>query len=121
MDTLTQTAARLPGLTATEAATRLAVDGPNALAHAKRRSPLRVILNVLREPMLSLLLGGSVVYLLLGDIHEALILLVFAFMSIGITAVQEMRTERVLGALRDLTSPRALVMRGGRAGAHRGH
>lgn len=101
------------GLSVTEAQARLAADGPNALPHAKRRSPLRIILNVLREPMLALLLAGGVVYLLLGSRAEALILLAFACMSVGITAVQEARTERVLEALRDLTSPRALVVRGG--------
>ena len=101
------------GLSAAEAASRLAADGPNALPHAKRRSVAQVILNVLREPMLALLLAGGVVYLLLGSRAEALILLAFACLSIGITAVQEARTERVLEALRDLTSPRALVVRGG--------
>jgi P-type Ca2+ transporter type 2C len=105
--------ATLGGLSTTEAAARIAADGPNALPRGKRRSPLRVILNVLREPMLALLLAGGVVYLLLGSRAEALILLAFACMSIGITAVQEARTERVLEALRDLTSPRALVVRGG--------
>jgi Ca2+-transporting ATPase len=66
-----------------------------------------------REPMLALLLGGGVIYLALGDLKEALILLVFATMSVLITVVQETRTERVLEALRDLTSPRALVIRDG--------
>ncbi len=101
------------GLSASEAEARLTADGPNALPHTKRRSPLRIILTVLREPMLALLLAGGVVYLLLGSRAEALILLAFACLSIGITAVQEARTERVLEALRDLTSPRALVVRGG--------
>jgi Ca2+-transporting ATPase len=63
--------------------------------------------------MLALLLGGGVVYLALGDLKEALILLAFATMSVVITVVQETRTERVLEALRDLTSPRALVIRDG--------
>ena len=63
--------------------------------------------------MLALLLGGGVVYLLLGDLKEAVILLAFATMSVLITVVQETRTERVLEALRDLTSPRALVIRDG--------
>ena len=67
----------------------------------------------MREPMLALLLGGGVVYLVLGDLKEALILLAFATMSVVITVVQETRTERVLEALRDLTSPRALVIRDG--------
>ena len=63
--------------------------------------------------MLALLLGGGVVYLALGDLKEALILLVFATLSVLITVVQQTRTERVLEALRDLTSPRALVIRDG--------
>ena len=105
--------AGLPGLSPAQAASRLTADGPNALPRAKRRAPLRIVLNVLHEPMLALLLGGGVVYLLLGNRAEALILLAFACLSITITAVQEARTERVLDALRDLTSPRALVIRGG--------
>ncbi len=61
--------------------------------------------------MFALLLGGGLIYLLLGDLKEALILLGFAIMSVGITVDEETRTERVLEALRDLTSPRALVIR----------
>lgn len=99
------------GLTQTEAAARLAAEGPNELPKALRRSPLRIIFDVLKEPMLTLLLAGGVVYLLLGNREEALILLAFACLSVGITVVQEARTERVLEALRDLTSPRALVIR----------
>lgn len=63
--------------------------------------------------MLALLLGGGVVYLVLGDLKEAVILLAFATMSVLITVVQGTRTERVLESLRDVTSPRALVIRDG--------
>lgn len=63
--------------------------------------------------MLALLLVGGLVYLALGDLKEAIILVIFATMSIVITVVQETRTERVLEALRDLSSPRALVIRDG--------
>ena len=101
------------GLTAAEAAERLARDGPNELAQMQGRSWLRIVAEVMKEPMLALLLGGGVVYLLLGSREEAVILLVFACLSIGITVVQEARTERVMEALRDLTSPRALVIRDG--------
>ena len=113
MEIDSQVVAEMRGLSETEAKARLATDGPNALPHGRRRSPLHIVLDVLREPMLALLLGGGFVYLLLGDRAEALILLAFACMSVAITAVQEARTERVLEALRDLTSPRALVVRGG--------
>ncbi|WP_407183945.1 cation-translocating P-type ATPase [Bradyrhizobium centrosematis] len=101
------------GLSETEAQAKLAADGPNELPRPERRSPLRIVVDVLREPMLLLLLGGGLIYLVLGDLKEALILLAFGAMSIVITVVQETRTERVLEALRDLTSPRALVVRDG--------
>src|SRR5215813_2692819 len=101
------------GLSEAEADERLKAEGFNELPHPDHRTPLRIALEVLREPMLLLLLAGGAIYLLLGDLQEALILLAFASMSVVITVVQETRTERVLDALRDLTSPRALVIRDG--------
>jgi P-type Ca2+ transporter type 2C len=103
----------ISGLTEPEAQARLKTEGFNELPRPDRRTPLRIGLEVLREPMLALLLGAGFIYLLLGDLKEALILLAFAIMSVLITVVQETRTERVLEALRDLTSPRALVIRDG--------
>ena len=103
----------ISGLSGAEVKCRQASEGFNELPRPDQRTTLRIILEVLREPMLALLLGGGVVYLLLGDLKEAVILLVFATMSVAITVVQESRTERVLEALRDLTSPRALVIRDG--------
>lgn len=103
----------LTGLTEAEAARRLARDGPNELPRRDRRTPLRIVVEVLREPMLLLLLAGGAIYLALGDLTEAIVLIVFASLSVLITVVQETRTERVLEALRDLTSPRALVIRDG--------
>jgi P-type Ca2+ transporter type 2C len=101
------------GLLEAEAQARLKAEGYNELPRSDRRTPLLIIVEVVREPMLALLLGGGLVYLALGDLKEALILLVFATLSILITVIQEARTERVLEALRDLTSPRALVIRDG--------
>ncbi|HZW51833.1 MAG TPA: cation-transporting P-type ATPase, partial [Rudaea sp.] len=99
----------LAGLSESEAQARLRDEGYNELPRAGRRTPFRIILEVMREPMLALLAGGGVVYLALGDLQEALILLAFAMVSIGI--VQESRSERVLESLRSLASPRALVIR----------
>ena len=101
------------GLSDAEVKARQTSEGYNELPRPDQRTTFRIVLEVVREPMLALLLGGGVVYLLLGDLKEAVILLVFATLSVAITVVQESRTERVLEALRDLTSPRALVIRGG--------
>ncbi len=104
---------RTTGLTNDEARKRLEMDGPNALPDAGRRSAFRIASEVLREPMLALLLAGGIAYLLLGDRFEALILLGFASFSVAITVIQETRTEHVLEALRNLSAPRALVIRNG--------
>ena len=84
-----------------------------ALPRAGRRSTFHIAFEVVQEPMFALLLAGGMAYLLLGDLTEALILLAFASFSVVVTVVQETRTERVLEALRDLSAPSALVVRGG--------
>jgi len=61
--------------------------------------------------MFQLLMAAGAVYLALGDLGEALMLLGFALVNVVIVAAEERKTERVLEALRDLTSPRALVIR----------
>ena len=101
------------GLSESEAASRLKAEGANELPAARRRSWIGIVAHVIREPMFGLLLGAGLVYLALGDLVEALVLLVFATASVSIAVVQETRSERVLDALRDLTSPRALVVRDG--------
>jgi len=101
------------GLSAREAAERLRTEGPNALPELERRTALRIVIEVVREPMFALLLGAGVLYLLLGSRGQALVLFAFACFSVAIAIVQEGRSERVLEALRDLTSPRALVIRDG--------
>jgi P-type Ca2+ transporter type 2C len=101
------------GLTSEQARLRLATDGPNELPRAGTRSAWKIIGEVLREPMLALLVAGGIAYLLIGNRTEALILLAFASFSIILTVVQETRTEHVLEALRDLSAPRALVIRDG--------
>ncbi len=113
MNTSLSVSSPTAGLSEAEAQARLKAEGFNELPRPDHRTTLRIALEVLREPMLALLLAGGAIYMLLGDLQEALILLVFAGMSVVITVVQETRTERVLEALRDLTSPRALVIRDG--------
>ena len=101
------------GLTDEEAAGRLLAHGPNELPSSKKRGPLHIALEVMREPMFLLLIACGTLYLVLGDVGEALLLLGFVFVVVGITFFQERKTERALEALRDLSSPRALVVRSG--------
>lgn len=101
------------GMTTDMAKARLRLEGPNELPTFGQRSLFRIVLDVLREPMLALLLTGGLVYLLLGDRTEALVLLVLASLSVTIAVIQQARSESVLETLRDLSSPRALVVRDG--------
>jgi Ca2+-transporting ATPase len=101
------------GLSEEEAARRLADEGPNELPSAKKRGLFHIALEIIREPMFMLLIACGSLYLLLGDVKEALLLLGFVFVVAGITFFQERKTERALEALRDLSSPRALVIRSG--------
>ncbi len=103
----------ISGLSEKEAAERLRLEGYNEIPSAKKRSIFSIALNVLRQPMLLLLIASGIIYMVLGDIQEALMLLGFVFVVIGITLYQERKTERALEALRDLSSPRALVIRDG--------
>ena len=101
------------GLTTEAAAARLAADGPNTLPDPDRKTLLGIVGEVLREPMFLLLVACGVVYVVLGDPGEAAMLLGFVAVIIGITVVQERRTERALDALRDLSQPHAVVLRDG--------
>ena len=103
----------IKGLSDAEAARRLAEEGPNELPSSKQRTILAIALEVAREPMFLLLVACGSLYLLMGEPREALMLLGFVFVVMGITVVQARRTERALEALRDLSSPRALVIREG--------
>ena len=107
-------ASRDQGLTTAEAARRLAADGPNTLPSDQRRL-WSILMAAIREPMFLLLIAAAVLYLALGDLHEGLLLMLMVSVTIGLTLYQEGKTERALAALRDLSSPRALVLRDGKA------
>ena len=101
------------GLSAAEAARRLATEGPNLLPGSAPKSTLAIVRDVVTEPMFLMLLAAGSIYLALGDRGEALFLLGFVFVVIGITLAQERKTQRALESLRDLSAPRALVIRDG--------
>lgn len=103
----------IKGLSEEEAQKRLNSEGYNELPSKKKKSTFDIAFEVLKEPMFLLLVACGVIYLIFGDIQEALMLLLSVFVIIGITFYQEKKTERALEALRDLSSPRAFVIRDG--------
>lgn len=101
------------GLSEKEAEEILKNEGYNELPAQKKQSWFSVLKGVLSEPMLLLLIAAGVIYLFLGEIKDTLVLLLSVFVVIGISFYQQRKTERTLEALRDLSSPRATVIRDG--------
>ena len=101
------------GLSEDDARRRIAEDGLNEIASQQKRGLFAIGIEVVREPMFLMLVAAGALYLLMGSPGDALMLLGFVFVVMAITIIQERRTERALDALRDLSSPRALVIRGG--------
>ena len=101
------------GLTAHYAARLLTEVGYNELPSAKPKSVWKIAIEVIKEPMFLLLLACGTLYLLLGDYTEGVVLMCWVFVIIGITFYQHRKTEKSLEALRQLSSPRALVIRDG--------
>jgi P-type Ca2+ transporter type 2C len=101
------------GLTQAEALRRLHEEGPNEMAHHARRGWVALALQIVREPMILLLVACGVLYALLGDLREAWMLLAFVIVVMTISFVQQRRAEQSLRTLRELSSPRVSVLRDG--------
>lgn len=104
---------KLQGLSSAAAANQLALDGPNQIGAPQTRSWLGILREVLREPMFLLLLAAGSLYFVMGDPHEGLMMMGFVIIIMGVTIIQERRTEKALETLRELASPRAVVVRDG--------
>jgi P-type Ca2+ transporter type 2C len=113
MTGMTKKDTKRQGLSENFAQQRLLTEGYNELPQAKKRGFLRIAFEVVKEPMFILLIVCGGLYLALGDLQEALMLLGFVFVIMAITFYQERKTERAIEALRDLSSPRAMVIRDG--------
>jgi P-type Ca2+ transporter type 2C len=101
------------GLSAQVAIAQLEQDGHNEMPSAQARSLFAIAWGTIQDPIFLLLVGGGVIYWVLGDRQEAFILLGFVLFLMGISLYQEGKTEHAIAALRDLSSPRALVIRDG--------
>ncbi len=104
---------KIKGITQKEATEKLEKEGYNELPSSKPKNVFQIAFSVVKEPMFILLVACGSLYLMLGDVQEGLMLLSFVFVVMGIEFYQEKKTEKALDALKDLASPRALVIRDG--------
>ncbi|MCL4378315.1 MAG: cation-translocating P-type ATPase [Actinobacteria bacterium] len=104
----------LKGISEKQAIQKIKENGYNELPSQKKRNIPLILFSVLKEPMLLLILGIGIVYFILGQPHNALVLMSFILVIIYIVFYQEWKTEKALVSLRTLASPRAIVVRDGR-------
>jgi len=104
---------QLKGLPSAQVQEKTRTEGTNSLPSSKPKSFLTLALGVIREPIFILLVACGSLYLMLGDFREGIMLLCFVFVIMGIEFFQEKKTEKALDALKDMASPRALVIRNG--------
>lgn len=101
------------GLSHDEVQARLKKFGYNELPSAKPKTIGQIALEVVKEPMFVLLVTCGALYMLLGDYREGSIMLASILVIIFITFYQSQKTERALDALKQMSAPRALVVRDG--------
>lgn len=104
---------RIIGLSQEEVNEKLSLEGYNELPSSKPKSLFKLAIEVIKEPMFLLLVACGTLYLILGDLEEGIMLLGFVIVIMGIEFYQENKTEKALDALKDMASPRALVIREG--------
>lgn len=101
------------GLTTLQAETLQKEFGKNIIVPEKKDGFFHKIVNIIKEPMFLLLIAAAIVYFILGEPKDGLIMLVFVVCIISIEAVQEWRTDKTLKALRNLSAPKITVFRDG--------
>jgi magnesium-transporting ATPase (P-type) len=102
------------GLSAAEAARRLAEHGPNRLTPPKMRGPLLRFLLQFHNVLIYVLLGAAVVTALLGHWVDTGVILGVVVINALIGFIQEGKAEKSLDAIRNMLSLHAAVLRDGR-------
>ena len=112
-DALAALSSRAEGLSAAEAARRLAADGPNALPTSAVRGPLSIFAAQFADFMIGVLLFAALVAFVIGEVLEAGAILAIVVLNALLGFAQEWRAEKAMAALRSMAAPRAQVIRGG--------
>ena len=102
------------GLSQEEAKKRLEENGPNALVEKKSKTKLQMFLAQLKDTMIYILFAAAAISIILDEVTDAVIILIVVLLNAIIGVVQESKAEAALEALKNLSSPTAMVKRDGK-------
>jgi Ca2+-transporting ATPase len=102
------------GLTPDAAMQRLARHGPNKLAEKKPRPAWLKFFDQFRNMLVMVLLGAVVLAAAIGDLKDAVVILIVVVLNAALGFYQEHRAEATLAALKKMLAQHARVRRGGR-------
>lgn len=101
------------GLSSNEAKSRLEKYGENKLASKPKKTGIQIFMSQLKDPMIFILLVAALVSGIMGEISDAIIILLVIFINAIVGTVQESKAEKALEALKKLSTPKAIVKRDG--------
>ena len=101
------------GLTEKEAVQRRKTDGENILGDDKKANPVKIFAGQFKDVMVMILLGATVISIFLGEITDAVTIILIVLLNAVLGFIQEFRTEKTLEALKSMTSPTAKCYRDG--------
>ncbi len=104
---------RDPGLTSSEAEELLKKYGENTLSSSKKAKPLKIFMGQFKDVMVMILLAASVISAAIGEITDAVTVIIIVMLNAVLGFVQEYRTEKTLLALKNMTAPSARAFRDG--------
>ena len=111
--TKTDAAAHARGLSEADAKKRLKKVGPNAFQHGKKTHPARILLAQFQDILIIILLVSTALSVFMGEMTEAIAILLIVVINAVMGFVQEFRTEKTLEALKNMAAPMAKVVRDG--------
>lgn len=101
------------GLTSKQVAELLVIDGKNELAKAKKKNSAKIFASQFKDVMVMILLISTVISVFLGEIYDAITIILIVLLNAILGFIQEFRTEKTLEALKNMTAPTARVYRDG--------
>ena len=103
----------LKGLSTEEAKRRLSIKGKNKIIDQKKKSLLRLFLSQLNDAMIFILIGASIISSIMGEFTDSLVIILVIMINAIIGVMQESKAKKALEALKELSTPKALVKRDG--------